>query len=124
MVNIYKYLFYRIYLTIKNLNKKTDTIFAAHNSVLIISFLIAINLDTLKGLFSQINEWRYNRISIYIVFFIIYIINLFIFLRIINYKKIEENFSNESGFARIFSKVLTIIFIIVTLLPVILKLAK
>ncbi len=116
---IYKYLFYRIYKTIKGINSKYNSTIIAHNSILFISFLLTVDLDFTLRLVANRTEWEYKKLHFFLIFGIIYITNLLLFYRVYNYKKIEEEFFKESKKAYTVSLISTILFIGVSLLPIV-----
>jgi hypothetical protein len=123
MIYIYKYLFYRLYSFIYKYNKKINPFLAAHNSIVLMSFLMALNINSLYRLLLQLFKFQYNKIIPLTSYVLIYLFNMYLFLKVFNYLKLTDEFINESENAKIISMLLTIIFVIISLLPLIIKIA-
>jgi uncharacterized membrane protein len=121
MIYLYKYFFYRVYKFIRNLDRAAPSTVAAHSTIMLITFLITVDLDSVLRIIEGSTSWNYKEAHFLVLIGVIYIINLLFFYKLFHYRSIELEFSNESRKARKISTLLTIILVVMATLPIFIK---
>lgn len=121
MINLYKYFFYRVYKFIRRLDRAAPPTIAAHSTIMLLTFLITVDLDSVLRIIEGSTSWNYQEAHFLVLIGVIYIINLLFFYKLFHYRSIELEFSNESRKARKISTLLTIILVVMATLPIFIK---
>jgi hypothetical protein len=115
---MYKYLFYRIYSFIRKLDKNSPASVAAHGSIILLTFIFAIDADFIIRRIEKGISWDYRKYHFFVIIGFIYLINLLIFYKLRNYRIIESELCNESHRAFIISTYITILFLSMAIIPI------
>lgn len=117
IMNIYYYLFYKIYRFTQRLGNY-DVAFSA---MLGFSFLLFLDINTIYiSVFpvTNINFNNHYRTPLIILYIIVFIINYFLFIYKKRYKEIEKQFKNESTKNKRIGSIIVIVYVIISLLLV------
>jgi len=118
MFYLYKYLFFRIYSGFrKKLYKNYSSLHTSLTSILVITFLITLDLYYIAYHLDALGVWRTPKYFHLVIFAIVCTINTILFIVVTNYRKIEIEFSKETRRARIVSIIFTLLFILLSFLP-------
>lgn len=121
MIRAYKYFFYRNYSFLRKLNKKSNSGIIAFKSISLITFLLTVDFDFILRIVEANSEVSFGRIIFLIVFGSIYIVNTLFFFNGNRYEVIIDEFKTETKEERVFSVVLTILFITLSVVPIIMQ---
>ena len=114
IMNIYYYLFYKIYRFTQRLGNY-DVAFSA---MLGFSFLLFLDINTIYiSVFpvTNINFNNHYRTPLIILYIIVFIINYFLFIYKKRYKEIEKQFKNESTKNKRIGSIIVIVYVIISL---------
>ncbi len=117
IMNIYYYLFYKIYRFTQKLGKYE----VSFSAMLGLSFLLFLDINALYIILlpvTQVNFKDQYRIPLIILYIAVFIINYFLFIYKKRYKEIEKQFKNESTRNKRIGNAIVIAYIIISLLLV------
>ncbi len=119
LVFSYKYLFYRIFCFssrinkgfLDKINKDYSVNIIAHNSYLILTLCLTMYFDSFMRFVEKVTPFDYQKYQLFLFLGSVYVFNSLLFNRVIRYKDIIENLSNEGAKSYYISTFLTLLFI-------------
>lgn len=117
---MYSYLFFGFYNFFKSIHRKDSIDFHGFYSILNISVFTTIYLDILFRFMKRIFNFEYHKICLFIIFTTLFVIQVVLIYKFSYMEKILKKFIKDTKQKKLISYILTILFILGSILLVIL----
>ena len=115
-MRLYEYLFYKIYCGLRNLGNWE----LADSTVFVLSIFIGLNINVICFLVFPISEnfLEENKVSFFIFYASIIVLNYFFFLRNKKYLEIEKRFKRESRKQKLIGDIVVSVYAVATIVSI------